>query len=392
MSFINNLSTTTRMGSYFVNQILNNPARRIIMNNSYNSMNNSYNRSSQSYRPITGSPTEIVNSNENPESDSNRGTVKYRDPDLVQYLDSDSDSDSDLYEKIPMEIIRKYIKVFPYILLVIIFRKKKKLLIDFPKLEKELSRTISELKLGKINKKSLLKFGIDSSKIRSWLCRTIIYDEVVEDIYGIRADTYIYYHKYLGRCITIKLVDQITNDNITVSFEIYGDGYERCIGEVYDYIERQYLNDTVYIGYLVTENRYRDLTTKIMVSPGKTYEFMTMTTTYKSGFKIYWCESEELIEEINRTHERGLFKVKAQYPDPSIDKKKFCSFRKVSIIEELDPKKFINDLRLGILEVTKKEIKVGKLEVTDSKLEVTDSHPGVFGKIMNLIRRMFTNK
>jgi hypothetical protein len=332
--------------------------------------------SSRSHGSITEeSSTKIVNNNYSNESNNHREIVEYCDPELCK--------------GIPREIIRKYIKVFPYILLVIIFRKKKKLLNDFPKLEKELSRTISELKSGRINKKSLLKFGIDSSRLRSWLYRAITNDGIVEDIYGIRADTDTYYHKYLGRCIIIKLIDPITNDSITSSFNIYGNGYERCIGKVYDYIERQYLNDTVYIGYLVTENRYRDLTTKILVSPGNTYEFMTMTTTYKSGFKIYWCESEELIEEINRTHERGLFKVKAQYPDPSIDKKKFCSFRKVSIIEELDPKKFISDLRLGTLEVTKKEIKAGKLEVTDSKLEVTNSRPGVFGKIINLIYSMF---
>ena len=357
MSFINNFSTTIMGSHYVVNQVLNNSTRRILMNNSYSS------RSSQSHRPgpISGSTKNLNHSNDTPVSDDkpvlDDTPVLYDYGKIVEYYNKSCDGNL-------MEIVRKYIELFPYILLVIVYYKKKKLLIDFPELEKELSRTISELKSGKLNKKSLLKFGIDSSKVRSWLLRAIR-DEPVSDIIGIRVKTEIFY-RYSVRHIFIQLIDSTTKDKITNQFHLFSSGYGLCIKELYDYIVRQYINDAVYIGFLVTEEG-RDITTEIMVSPGKTYEVPTMTTPYKSGFLVFKYR-EELIKEIKRTYERRLFKVLAQYPDPSIVNKDFCSFRKISVIEELNPKEFINNFWLG-------------------KLEVNDND-GVFGKIINLIRRI----
>lgn len=355
------------MGSYVLNQMANNQTRRMIMNNSYNGSSPSYGP----YGPI-GSTENFYPGNYMPVLDDYEKTDEYNNFYMCK---------GDV-----RKLTRKYIEIFPYILLVIVYYKKRQLLVDFPELKKELSRTISELKSGKLNKKSLLKCGINPSKMRTWLYRATIEDKKVENIYGIRANTDIFYRKYLGRCIDIELIDPISKDKITSSFSIYGNEYERCIGEVYDYIKRQYLNDKVYTGYLVTEEG-RDITTKILVSPGKTYEVPTMTTVWKSGFKIYWYRSEELIQEINRTYERRLFKVLAQYPDPSIDKNEFCSFRKVSIIEELIPKKFINQFRLDKLEVTDNYQEVSK----PNGLEVTESCPGLFRKTMNLIFSIFTN-
>lgn len=349
------------MGSYVLNQMVSNQTRRMIMNNSYNT--------SRSYGPI-GSTENFDRSNNTP--------VSYDYGEIVEYNEFEE------YGKIPRKIVRKYIELFPYILLVIVIYKKKQLLVDFPKLEKELLRTISELKSGKLNKKSLLKFEIDPSKVRSWLFWSIS-GKSVGDILGIRADIRISYQHSL-RYIDIKLIDSITKDKITVPFCICGGGYECCIKEVYDYIIRQYLNDAVYIGYLVTE-KGRDITTEILISPGKTYEVPTMTTTYRSGFKIFKYR-EELIKEIRRTHERRLFKVLAQYPDPSIDEKEFCSFRKISVIEELNYKEFIDNFYLGKLEVT--DDSINGLVVTDSYSEVENE--GVFRKIINLIRRIFTDK
>lgn len=357
MSFINNFTTTTMGSHYVVNQVLNNTTRRMLMNNSYS-------RSSQSHRPgpISGSTKNLDHSNDTPVSDDkpvlDNTPVLYDYEKIVEYYNKSRDGNL-------MEIIRKYIELFPYILLVIVYYKKKKLLINFPELEKELSRTISELKSGKLNKKSLLKFGIDSSKVRSWLLRAIR-DEPVSDIIGIQVNTEIFY-RYSVRHIFIELIDSTTKDKITNQFHLFSSGYGLCIKEVYDYIVRQYINDAVYTGFLVTEEG-RDITTEILVSPGKTYEVPTMTTPYKSGFLIFKYR-EELIKEIRRTYERKLFKVLAQYPDPSIDKKEFCSFRKISVIEELNYKEFINNFYLG-------------------KLEVNDNSPGIFEKIINLIRRI----
>ena len=353
------------MGSYVLNQMANNQTRRMIMNNSYNT--------SRSY----GGPYGPIGSTENFDRSNNTPVLD----DYGEIVEYDKFEE---YEEVPRKIVRKYIELFPYILLVIVIYRKKQLLVDFPKLEKELLRTISELKSGKLNKKSLLKFGIDPSKVRSWLFM-VIRGKSVGDIIGIRANTKILY-RYSVRHIYIELIDSITKDKITNQFNISScECYEHCIKEVYDYIVRQYLNGAVYTGYLVTEEG-RDITTEILVSPGKTYEVPTMTTPYRSGFLIFKYR-EELIKEINRTYERRLFKVKAQYPDPSIEEKDFCSFRKVSIIEELNPKEFINNFYLCKLEVT--ENPVNGLEVTDSYSEVENE--GVFKKIINLIRRILTN-
>lgn len=245
--------------------------------------------------------------------------------------------------------IRKYIKLFPYILLVIILYKKKRLLIDFPKLKNDLLKIVSDLKSGKLDKKLLLKFGINSSKVRSKLSSA--YTGPVEDILGLVVITEARYSRFYGECLLITLVDPITDDEVSETFLTFNNEYDGFFEKVFEKIRTQYLDDSVYSGYLVTGKSRRDLKTDIIVNVGKTYEIFKMLREFKNGFFIYKGISKSLIGELESRSKR-LFKVEAKYTDLSSDRKDYCSFRKISVIEEIGVNNFLDKYHLGKVEVT----------------------------------------
>jgi hypothetical protein len=251
--------------------------------------------------------------------------------------------------------IRKYVEIFPYILYVILYYKKRLIIKKYPDLSNILSNTLSELKYGKINRESCMKFGLDPKEIRNSIVKSIFNEDVRESC-GIKIVSCSDYYFPSSFLIDVHLEDSITGKKITRIFRICKTlKYDCGLKEVYEEIRSQYLDESTIDGYILTNLPDNVESDKVKYEPLKTYEIFTMADCGKNGFSYYKEYCREFFSDLQRaSNNTRLFKVKAQFltSDTLRCEKETGRCRKISIVEELNPKRVFNELSCGDVEVT----------------------------------------
>lgn len=140
--------------------------------------------------------------------------------------------------------IRRYIEIFPYIMYVILYYKKRLIINQLPDLSSILLNTLSELKSGRIDRKSCMKFGFDPKDIRNSIVKSIFSGDVIESC-GINIVPCSDYYSPSSFLIDVHLEDSITGKRITRIFRICKAlKYDCGLEEVYEEIRSQYLDES----------------------------------------------------------------------------------------------------------------------------------------------------
>ena len=252
--------------------------------------------------------------------------------------------------------IRRYIEIFPYIMYVILYYKKRLIIKKYPDLSSILLNTLSELKSGKINRKSCMKFGLDPREIRNSIVKSIFSGDVRESC-GIKIVPCSDYYSPSSFLIDIHLEDSVTGKKITKIFRISKLLRNECeVEEVYEEIRAQYLDESTIDGYILTNLPDNVESGKVIYEPLKTYEIFNMADCGKNGFSYYKEYCREFFNDLQRESDNTrLFKIKAQFltSDTLGYEKEKGRCRKISIVEELNPKRVFNELSCEDVEVTK---------------------------------------
>ena len=252
--------------------------------------------------------------------------------------------------------IRRYIEIFPYIIYLILYYKKRLIIKKYPDLSSILSNTLSELKSGKINRESCMKFGLDPKEIRNSIVKSIFNEDIRESC-GIKIVSCSDYYFPSSFLIDIHLEDSITGKRITRIFRICKAlKYDCGLEEVYEEIRSQYLDESTIDGYILTNLPDNVESGKVKYEPLKTYEIFTMADCCKNGFSYYKEYCREFFSDLQRASDNTrLFKIKAQFltSDTLGFEKEKGRCRKISIVEELNPKRVFNELSCEDVEVTK---------------------------------------
>jgi hypothetical protein len=252
--------------------------------------------------------------------------------------------------------IRRYIEIFPYIMYVILYYKKRLIINQLPDLSSILLNTLSELKSGKIDRKSCIKFGLDPREIRNSIVKSI-FDGDVRKSCGIKIVPYSDSYRPSSFLIDIHLEDPVTGKKITRIFRINKTLKNKCgVEEVYGEIRAQYLDESTVDGYILANLLDNVETDKVNYEPLKTYEVFTMADCGKNGFSYYKEYNREFFSDLQASLGNvRLFKVKAQFliSDTLDCKKEKGRCRKISIVEELNPARVFNELSCEDVEVTK---------------------------------------
>jgi hypothetical protein len=253
--------------------------------------------------------------------------------------------------------IRRYIEIFPYIMYVILYYKKRLIIKKYPDLSSILLNTLSELKSGKIDRKSCMKFGLDPREIRNSIVKSIFSGDVRESC-GIKiVPCSDYYYSQSSFLIDIRLEDSVTGKKITKIFRISKLLRNECgVEEVYEEIRAQYLDESTIDGYILANLTDNVETDKVKYEPLKTYEIFTMADCDNNGFSYYKEYCREFFSDLQASLGNvRLFKVKEQFlTSDTLDcKKEKGRCRKISIVEELNPKRVFNELSCEDVEVTK---------------------------------------
>lgn len=252
--------------------------------------------------------------------------------------------------------IRRYIEIFPYIIYVILYYKKRLIIKKYPDLSSILSNTLSELKSGKIDRESCMKFGLDPKEIRNSIIKSIFNEDVIESC-GIKIVSCSDYYSPSSFLIDVHLEDSITGKKITKIFRICKAlKYDCGLEEVCEEIRSQYIDESTIDGYILTNLPDNVESDKVKYEPLKTYEIFTMADCGKNGFSYYKEYCREFFSDLQRaSNNTRLFKVKAQFltSDTLGCEKEKGRCRKISIVEELNPKRVFNELSCEDVEVTK---------------------------------------
>ena len=251
--------------------------------------------------------------------------------------------------------IRRYIEIFPYIMYVILYYKKRLIINQLPDLSSILLNTLSELKSGKIDRKSCIKFGLDPREIRNSIVKSI-FDGDVRKSCGIKIVPYSDSYRPSSFLIDVHLEDSVTGKKITNIFLIDKTLRNGCgVEKVYEEIRSQYLDESTIDGYILTNLPDNVESGKVIYEPLKTYEIFNMADCGKNGFSYYKEYCREFFSDLKTAPDNvRLFKVKAQFlTSDTLDcgkEKGRC--RKISIVEELNPSRVFNELSCEDVEVT----------------------------------------
>lgn len=251
--------------------------------------------------------------------------------------------------------IRRYIEIFPYIMYVILYYKKRLIIKKRPNINSILLNTLSELKSGKIDRESCMKFGLDPKDIRNSIVKSIFSGDVIESC-GINIVPCSDYYSPSSFLIDIHLEDPVTGKKITRIFRINKTLKNKCgVEEVFEEIRAQYLDETTFDGYILANLPDNVETGKVKYESKKIYEIFTMANCSKNGFSYYKEYCREFFSDLQTAPDNvRLFKVKAQFlTSDTLDcgkEKGRC--RKISIVEELNPARVFNELSCEDVEVT----------------------------------------
>lgn len=210
--------------------------------------------------------------------------------------------------------IRRYIEIFPYIMYVILYYKKRLIIKKYPDLSNILSDTLLELRSGKINRKFCMKFGLDPKEIRNSIVKSIFNGDVRESC-GIKIVSCSDYYSPSSFLTDIHLEDSITGKKITKIFRIDKTlKYDCGLEEVYEEIRSQYLDESTINGYILTNLPDNVESDKVKYEPLKTYEIFTMADCGNNGFSYYKEYCREFFSDLQRASDSvRLFKIKAQF-------------------------------------------------------------------------------